>query len=310
MGCCASKQQPPPLPPPSPPLKDPIGNGDLNGSDGEEIDKPTFNYIVSELGLQTAGMSEPDLKELEEYINSLKERQTSTPSFNLCPHHEELLRGKPQPVQKPAKAKAASRSQMKSELLRKPSLFRKRWDTDWTANRRIQSFLGKLDIDTARMEPSAHETKDMLFALYSYTRPEIYRAFNRDHRELRPEHWAALSSTMRCAVESARSPNAGDILYRGDDRESYTLRKGQLDRTNQFTSTSLNRKIALKFSKNKWMFEYTGVPADHCASVAHASKFPHENEVLIAPIHFMIRMISPNHAKKSLLMIMISVNLE
>jgi hypothetical protein len=161
MGCCASKQQPPPLPPPSrplpqPPPKDPIGNGDLNGSDGEEIDKQTFNYIVSELGLQTAGMSEPDLKELEEYINSLKERQTSTPSFNLCPHHEELLRGKPRPVQKPAKP--ASRSQMKSELQGKTSLFRKRWDSDWTANRRIQSFLGKLDIETAQMEPSAHET--------------------------------------------------------------------------------------------------------------------------------------------------------
>ena len=34
-------------------------------------------------------LSEPDLKELEEYINSLKERQTSTPSFNR-PHNYRL----------------------------------------------------------------------------------------------------------------------------------------------------------------------------------------------------------------------------
>ena len=248
-GCCASREERPEPPDLEPNPEDPIGNRDLNGSDGEEIDQPTFNYIVSELGLQTADMSGPDLKELEEYINSLKERQTSTPSFNLCPPHEELLRGKPQPVQKPAKAKAASRSQMKSELLRKPSLFRKRWDTDWTAKRRIQSVLDQLDSNTARMKPSAHETKDMLFALYSYTRPEIYRAFNRDHRELRPEHWAALSSTMRCAVESARSPNARAKLYRGDDRESYTLRKGQLDRSNQFTPISSQARASIAKSR-------------------------------------------------------------
>ena len=78
----------------------------------------------------------------------------------------------------------------------------------------------------------------MLFSLNVYTRNEIYREFNRDHRELRPDRWAALSRTMTCAVENTRSPATGTILYRGDDRESYNVREGQQDRFDQFTSTS------------------------------------------------------------------------
>ena len=70
------------------------------------MDPKTFNDIVVELGLKqiVADMSEDDRKKFEDYIQSLKERQTSMTGFNLCPHHDEMLRGKPRPEEKPAKA--------------------------------------------------------------------------------------------------------------------------------------------------------------------------------------------------------------
>jgi hypothetical protein len=207
------------------------------------------------------------IKSLVEHLTSLKERQTSMTSFNLCPHHDEMLRGKPRPQEKPAKA--ASRSQMHRELLCKTSM--------------KQSVLDEMDSATAKMQPSDRETKDMLFALHAYSRVEIYREFNRDHRELRPEPWAALSNTMRCAVENARSPDAGATLYRSDTRDEYTLRKGQLDCFSQYTSVTLNRRVAEGFANGKWIFEITGVPHTHCATIEHVSYFPDKDEVLIAP---------------------------
>ncbi|KOO21334.1 erythroblast NAD (+)--arginine ADP-ribosyltransferase-like protein [Chrysochromulina tobinii] len=146
-----------------------------------------------------------------------------------------------------------------------------------------QSVLDEMDSAAAKVKPSARETKDMLFALHAYTRNEIYREFNRDHRELRPELWAAVSNTMRCALKNARSPDAGATLYRGDSRDEYNLRKGQLDCFSQYTSASLNRRVAESFAKGKWIFEITGVPHTRCATIKHASKYPNEDEVLIAP---------------------------
>ena len=179
--------------------------------------------------------------------------------FNLCPHHDEILRGKPRPKEKPAKA--ASRSQMHGELLRHPLM--------------NQSVLDEMDRWTAQVKPSDRETKDMLFALHAYPRDEIYREFNRDHRELRPEPWAAVSNTMRCAVENARSPDAGATLYRGDSRDEYTLRKGQLDCFSQYTSATPNRRVAESFAKGKWIFE------------TRASRIPTARQSSTCPISLM-----------------------
>ena len=250
------------------PTADDVLETQLNPGGGA-MDQQTFNDVVVELGLQriAADMSGDELKELEDYIKSLKERQTSMTGFNLCKDHDKILRGKPPPEEKPAKA--ASRSKMHRELLLKPSI--------------TQSVLDEMDSATAKMQPSARETEDMLFAFHLYSRNEIYREFNRDHRELRPELWAAVSNTMRCAVEHARSPDDDVTLYRGDTRDMYTLRKGQLDCFSQYTSASRIRSVAESFSEGKWMFEITGVPHTHCATIKHASKYPDEDEVLIAP---------------------------
>ena len=211
-----------------------------------------FEAVAQELGL-----SPQDDAANKEYITNLKARQTSAPGFNLCDHHDERLRGKPRP--KPTKAVEASRSLIIKELRDwlNPS---KGFTSSW-----LTSKIKEIDDKVNGTVRSAKETKNMLFSLNVYTRNEIYREFNRDHRELRPDRWAALSRTMTCAVENTRSPATGTILYRGDDRESYNVREGQQDRFDQFTSTSTNPDVAkLIFSGGNLFFEIEGVPDTHC----------------------------------------------
>ena len=234
-------------------------DADEDNEPSDLTDQQTINAVMQELNL-------PVSPEAVEFIENLKTRQTAVPGFNLCAHHDELVRGKPHPKDK--KPVPASRKQMHGELLR----------ASVSPDAVIQ-----MDTKVKGMKPSRRETKDMLFSLHAYTRSEIYRAFNRDHRELNVERWAAISSTMHCAVERAQSPDDGTTLYRGDSRESYSPSQGQLDRFDQFTSTSTNRAVAHAFAGDRWMFEISGVPPTQCAHIGHASMFPFEAEVLVTP---------------------------
>ena len=73
------------------------------------------------------------------------------------------------------------------------------------------------------------------------------------------------------------------MLYRGDARELYSPQVGQSDRYDQFTSCTTDRGVAELFANRKWIFELRDVPSSHSALISHASAYPQETEVLLAP---------------------------
>jgi hypothetical protein len=203
------------------------------------------------------------------YVQSIKTRMTAPTGFNLCDHHQERAGGTTQGNK--GRPRSSTLKQLRADLRRPPAEVN-------------QPVLDAVDASARNTQPRGKETRVELFAVNLYSRNDIYRQFNSDHRVGRADRWRAMSNTLQCAIEHLPAPPVGTVLYRGSNDPVFKS-AGETDCFEQFTSASVSRSTAERFidSIGGTLFEIHGVPSTHCGMVDHISCYPHEGEVLIVP---------------------------
>ena len=121
----------------------------------KKLDAKTVKEVAGTLGIDKYKATDA---EIEKYIESLKARQIATPGFNLCDHHERLVRVGERPEE--TTAKAASLEQMKGEL---------------TTHSVDGSVLSQMDKAVAKMTPKGEETQNLKSSL-RFTRTRATRS--------------------------------------------------------------------------------------------------------------------------------------
>ncbi|NXB12812.1 NRT2 ribosyltransferase, partial [Cnemophilus loriae] len=129
-------------------------------------------------------------------------------------------------------------------------------------------------------------TQDQATALMAYTMRGVHEELNdavreagRSHEQYRDNfHFKALHFLLTNTLQTLRNPQQCHDVFRGA-RKQFTAHSGDTVRFGQFTSTSLDKKVAQRYM-NKTMFQ---VRTCHGVDIQKFSYNPNQKEVLVPP---------------------------